>query len=258
MLAKANTVTPSGPPLEAFILRSGKQHRILRCPGGNGAPCVKPGGSWLKGRDVCVPCTERATIWDGMVPADAAREHIKWLSKQGVGYKSVADACCIGHYAIRKILGGQPRIRATTEQQILSVDAGAKPDHAFVSSKAADHLIRLLIQRGFRKVQIAHLLGAHTQGLQIGRNGVILLSTEKKIFNLVKKVNRGEVVPKSWGDPADVQVVMRRGVLLPPITSIDYDQVNHFLMELKELRSQPALPVRRTNEGTILLSQFHA
>lgn len=161
-------VTPSGPPLEGELVRAGRTFRVKRCPGANGKPCVCSEPAWLRGQGpVCGRCLERATVWDGLVSAGRVRQHLRKLSRQGVGYKSVADACDVGHTTLLEIITGKNRrIRALAAKRILAVTEDAVADHAVVSGERLLRLIEKLQEEGFTKAELARRLGYKRPALQ--------------------------------------------------------------------------------------------
>lgn len=199
MQAAAATVTPSGPPGGGTIIRGGVAHRVKTCPGANGRTCVA-GGAWLrKSTPVCSVCLERATVWDGLVDAEPARDHLMKLRRAGIGYKSVAAASDVGHGVLNGILARtQTRIRATTERRILAVDAGARADHAVLPPASAAKVARQVDELrglGFTRAEIASFLGSNSQALQIGRTGRVLAVTAAAVARLLRRARSGEIKP---------------------------------------------------------------
>ncbi|HXB74003.1 MAG TPA: hypothetical protein VNY05_37540 [Candidatus Acidoferrales bacterium] len=111
----------------------------------------KPHGTharYVAGGCHCRPCraahsrynTERARAkkdgdWNGIVSADAARKHLLWLSRRGVGYKAVGAAADVAPsilFAVRR--GTKKRIRGRTERRILAVDQTMMADTALVDA----------------------------------------------------------------------------------------------------------------------------
>lgn len=184
----ASTVKPSGPAGEGVIVRAGVAHKVCTCPGANGAPCVRTPPAWLRGtHDVCGACVERVTVWNGTVPVGPVRAHLLELSRAGVGYKSVADACDVPSSIVAKALRGEGTIRASTAKRILDVDAGAIADSALVDAAPTWTLIRRLLREGFTKGELALRLGYQTRALQIGRRRVLASTAAKvrRFFNLI-------------------------------------------------------------------------
>lgn len=196
--AEAPTVKPSGPPGEGVLVRAGVSHKVLTCPGANGAPCVRSPATWLRVGDVCNACVERATVWNGTVPVAEVRAHLLRLRRAGVGYLSVQAACDVARAVLAKILRGEGTIRASTARRILAVDAGARSDGAIAPPASAARMRRVLarlLAAGFRKGELAWLLGYRTKALQIGRKYRPVVSTVAAVDRLWRKWERGEIRP---------------------------------------------------------------
>jgi hypothetical protein len=138
------------------------------------------------------------------------------LQKAGVGYKSVAavsDVAASGLSAIKA--GRKAKIRASTEKRILAVTPDvARADGARVSAGPTNRLLAKMLEMGFRRRELAVLLGysSNTSGLQLGGRRSCLLSTKARVERLWARVKRREVFPKAWGDPALVRELLARGV----------------------------------------------
>lgn len=236
---RRDEVKPSGPPITSTLLRRGRPCKVTRCPGANGKPCVRTPASWLRGQgDVCATCVERATVWNGNVPIDEARAHLLALRGEGVGYKSVADACDVGHSALARVLAGQGTIRAATLKKILDVDAGARADHAIAPPTGVErmnHLLEQLHGMGFRKHELARLLGSNSQALQIGRTGRALVTSVGAVERLWKRVERGEVKPAAavLVDAAPVYAVVAELLEEGWISHADLERRLKFKVNLK-------------------------
>lgn len=194
----ADTVKPTGPAIEGTLLRAGRTYRVRRCPGANGAPCIK-GGAWLRGRhQVCGSCVERVTVWDGRVSPDRSRAHLLELRAAGVGYKAVSEACDISCSTLSEILAGTAgTIRAGTERRILAVDVGARADGARVPADRVNAVIADLRRRGFTLRHLGQLLGyGNNAVLQLGAFAYANAGTEARVERLLRRVERGEVVPR--------------------------------------------------------------
>lgn len=163
--AAADSVEPNpGPQRYKYFtrVRYGVKYRVRgkKCPGTGGRPCVR-GGAWLKNkRRVCTVCIERATVWNGLVPAARARAHLKALSAQGIGYKAVQAACDVAASCLTAILDGSlPNIRARTERRILAVDEGARADGSLVPAAPSYRKLDELYELGFQLRHISKELG---------------------------------------------------------------------------------------------------
>ncbi len=154
----------------------------------------------------CVPCraansrynTEReaakkAGDYRGIVSADRARRHLLKLSKQGVGYKAVADACGSSHTIVGNVAWGyRKQIRASTERAILSVDAQALADGARVPAGPTWRIINTLVAEGYSKAQLARWLGHKVPALQMRRDWVIA-RTASKVERLARLIEAGKM-----------------------------------------------------------------
>jgi hypothetical protein len=199
MVELAAEVRPSGPPLPGTLLREGREIRVLRCPGANGAACVR-GGTWLRGQSstgVCGVCVERATVWDGLVSPERARAHLMQLRRAGVGYKAVAAACDVSASTLTEILDRVGPIRASTERRILAVDTGARADGARIDAKKTNRLIAEILAKGFTRRHVATLIGYSSKAtaLQVGKGKRVTASTAARVAKLARRIERGEVQP---------------------------------------------------------------
>lgn len=193
-LAKATVLeAPPGTVGEPVACRISTGATVLRmsCPGIHGKPCVviqtTGRAAYLKSNstgNLCYECRQRI-IFNGCVPTAASVAHLKALSKQGVGYKSVADAASISRSIVGKILNGQRQtIRADTERRILVIDAGAMADGAHVPARQTWKLIRQLLAVGMTKRAIARALGRpKANGLLIHKK-FVCASTALKVRKL--------------------------------------------------------------------------
>jgi hypothetical protein len=163
--------------------------RVYRraCPGVNGERCKW--GSHLRKDStggICARCRKRL-VWNGLVDAKAARDHLAALSGLGVGYKSVADAASVSRSVVGKIRSGEKRsIRASTERRLLAVDHEAVADHGLVDARPVWRMIgRLRKFHGFSKAEIARRLGMKRPALQLGKRKV-LAKTALKVARLLR------------------------------------------------------------------------
>lgn len=118
-----------------------------------------------------------------------ARHHLVRLSKQGVGYKSVAAASDVAKGLLQEIMAGtREHIREETERRILAVDRQAAADHAIVDGRRAHRAIAKMIDLGLTKGEIAERLGYQTPALQLKPR--VLAKTEARVLRLVAEVRR--------------------------------------------------------------------
>lgn len=135
----------------------------------------------------CVPCRaansryeslrlreRRNGDWNGLVPADRARKHLRALSRAGVGRRSISEACDVGTTVICQIRSGaKTQIRARTERKILSVSKDAYAAGARVPAASTWVRIRRLLREGFTRGELAVRLGRQKRALQICRRRVL-------------------------------------------------------------------------------------
>jgi hypothetical protein len=181
--AAATVLFPTAQAPQVWTAADGTQKVRLysrACPGTDGKGC--PHKSHLRKDSkggVCGECRKKL-VWDGLVPAGRAREHLMALSGQNVGRRAVAAACDVGESILEDIRSGRKlQIRASTERRILSVDEKAVSDHALVPAGKTWKLVRTLIRKyGYTKQEIAEDLGG--QALQLGRKHIWAV-TELKV-----------------------------------------------------------------------------
>jgi predicted transcriptional regulator len=130
--------------------------------------------------------------WNGLVEAAPARRHIKKLSRQGVGYKAVADAAGVAISVVAKIRAGtKKKVRAETEKRILEVDADAIADHALIPAGPTWELLNALLERGYTKTELGRRLGskAKVPSLQVGKVSILAKKAAKvrKMYEAILK-----------------------------------------------------------------------
>jgi hypothetical protein len=116
---------------------------------------------------------------NGIVPAEKARAHLKALSAQGVGRRSVGAACDVADTVLAEIISGRKtNIRASTERAILKVTAAAAGDGALVPAKATWKMLDQLIEDGYTRTDLAARLGSKSKvpALQLKRDFVTVRS----------------------------------------------------------------------------------
>lgn len=168
-------------------LELGAERTESHCVGINDEPC--PHGTKLRKDstgNVCNKCRSKL-VWNGLVDAKPARDHLKVLSNAGVGYKSVADAACISYTVMSKIMSGKKTtIRANTEKAILGVDTGAMADHGLVDAQPVWTMVRRLIRtHGYTRGQISKKIGQGGRALQLGKKRVTARNA-MKILKLLR------------------------------------------------------------------------
>jgi hypothetical protein len=118
--------------------------------------------------------------WNGLVPADRAREHLRKLRRQGVGLRMVAEVTGLSRSILMGIArGGRARLCARSERKILRVTPAVRGDGALVPAAATWRRIEWLIEEGFTKGAIAKALGAQWPALQLRRTRVTVRTAAK-------------------------------------------------------------------------------
>jgi len=120
--------------------------------------------------------------WNGIVDAGSARQHLRRLSRLGVGQWSVVAATDIARSMIHEIKNGdRPRIRARTEGKILAVTPGQRADQAKVPAAKAWRLLEQLMVEGYTKRAIAKLLGYRSPALQLKRDRITARNEQRVV-----------------------------------------------------------------------------
>lgn len=111
---------------------------------------------------------------NGIVSAERARAHLAWLSSQGIGRKTAADAAKVASSVVCEIASGQrPNIREQTERRILAVTTATQADGATIDGAATWVLLDELLASGYSRKRIAsEIAGRPVKALQISRERV--------------------------------------------------------------------------------------
>lgn len=126
--------------------------------------------------------------WNGIVDAAPARAHIKKLARAGVGYGLVAEAANMNRGICLDIKQGRRlRARARTVRKILAVTTACRSDVATVCAASTWKLIHELLEEGYKKSQLAKMLGRQGQGLQIAKVRVHV-KTRDRVERLHRKL----------------------------------------------------------------------
>lgn len=138
----------------------------------------------------------KAGLFNPIVPAETARQHIKKLSKHGVGNRSIADVSGVRYRTISAIRSGEKlRIRKSAETAILSVGTDAATGRARIDAKPTLKALSELVERGYSKAQLARWLGYTTGDLQI-RGPLITAETAAKVRRMVALLDAGKLKRK--------------------------------------------------------------
>lgn len=128
---------------------------------------------------------------NGIVPAAAARAHLKALSEAGIGRRMVSAASDVSETCLQEVIAGRKvNIRAATERAILAVTKDAAGDGALVPGKATWKMLDQLLADGYTKSYLAQRLGskAKTPALQLKRDFVTVRSAHlvERLYDKLK------------------------------------------------------------------------
>jgi hypothetical protein len=104
-----------------------------------------------------------------------AREHLQWLSEQGVGVRAVAAATGLQRHTVWKIANGQVRrSRPETISRIMAVGTHMRKAGSLVDAEPTWRLIDDMLANGFTRTRIAAELGstAKRPALQLKRDKI--------------------------------------------------------------------------------------
>jgi hypothetical protein len=136
---------------------------------------------------------------NGIVPAGKARAHMKALSAQGVGRRSVGAACDVADTVLGDIITGRKvNIRASTERAILAVTRDAAGDRALIPAKASWKMLDELIADGYTKSELARRLGSKSKipALQLNRDFVTVRNAHlvERLYRELQFTSAKEVI----------------------------------------------------------------
>lgn len=175
------------------------------------------------------------------VPATPAREHLAWLSQQGVGLKTVARRTGLSHGTLSKLVYGSTgrppsrRIRPSTLDAILAV----RPDSAADGTRcpAGPTLARVdrLVAAGVPKARIAERLGQRGPALQLGTEFVTRRNAIA-VKAMVDELDRGELVVIRRSRHGERSVALPPPKPAPAPSPDDHDRLLLDLVEALEGR----------------------
>jgi len=151
------------------------------CVGIDGRPCKT--NSHLRKDSVggiCSNCRERLKTFVTVL-AHKTREHILFLSQNGVGEEAVHQASGVANCIIRDIRQGkQQAVLPETEKRILAVTLAAALPHALVHGQEVwKKVTELRSKGGMTKGEIAKALGNKTPALQLKKKKMTAKSARK-------------------------------------------------------------------------------
>lgn len=171
----------------------------------------EPGGDSRKGCR-CPECCASNAIYErdrarrlepAYVIADPAREHVAWLSAQGVGLKQVAKTSGVSQGSLWKLVYGKKRpdgrqepsrrIRKSTLDAILAVQPSHGAQGSRVPAGPVWEMIDRLVTAGVPKARIAERCGQRGPGLQLGRQ-VVTRENARAIKTMVAEMDAGTLV----------------------------------------------------------------
>lgn len=99
--------------------------------------------------------------------AEKARQHVRWLMSQGIGWKRIAQEAGVPTGAVSKLLYGDSkrgmapskRIRVTTGRKLLAVRPNVIAPGARIDATHAKGLLRVLLDAGWSKTAVAERVG---------------------------------------------------------------------------------------------------
>src|SRR5690606_35869095 len=132
----------------------------------------------------CQPCRDANAAYEKAratrteppyVDANEVREHIAWLSANGLGLKTLATRSVISHGALWKIVYGQPsagrpptrRVRPATRDAVLAIRPADGAPGARINARTTWHHVDTLITRGWSKAAIGKAIGQTGGSLQL-------------------------------------------------------------------------------------------
>lgn len=151
--------------------------------------CRKANSDYQRERDAR---KRRGEEQDPVVDVEPALRHMKALSKNGVGYKSVSEYSGVGKTTLFRILTGEKtHIRKSRLDAILAVHRGCFSAGSLIKAGDTWRRINWMLDEGFTKAEIARRLGAKGRGLQI-RKKKVTGRTAVKVERLERILRMGE------------------------------------------------------------------
>jgi hypothetical protein len=131
-------------------------------------------------------------IRNPIVPADAARKHLRQLAAAGIGTWAVADVTGLSRGVIQQVrMGQQTQLRLRSEELILGVDKRAISDSTLVSAAPTWRILDGLVSDGYTKTQLAKWLGL-ARAIQFRRDRVTA-KTALRVRKLAAAIKAGQL-----------------------------------------------------------------
>ena len=157
-----------GLPTRAELARREHGTRLRYLGGCRCLPCRASNARYEQAR----AAARRRGRGNPIVDAGEAQRHIRWLARQGIGYRAVAKAAGVARTVVADIKSGKKaRCRALTVRAILKVGEDATAPHALVDAGPTRRLIAELLREGFTKRQLARRFGLKSSALQFPLRG---------------------------------------------------------------------------------------
>ena len=131
-----------------------------------------------------------------LVPAAPVREHLLYLSANGVGKRRVAALSGVAASVVDMIRRGERRhVRWSTSESILGVTVGDGCLGQLIDREEAEAIVERMLRRDWTRRMIAARLGsrARTPSLQIARSAKVTRRTLRKLEVLEQLDLRGMV-----------------------------------------------------------------
>jgi hypothetical protein len=128
----------------------------------------------------------RAGAWKPRRSAEAARKHLRRLSRFGIGIRTVSEVTGI---ATSTLLGYKTErrrhISETNETLILNVTRDARIDRTRVDARRTRRMVKALLIEGFTRQELAKRMGRSQ--FQIARKPCVFAQTEMLVEKLHRK-----------------------------------------------------------------------
>lgn len=162
--------------------------RSKYCSGCRCEECRKANTEYQKERDRL----NRRGEANPLVDAEPAREHLRRLSKAGIGYKTVAEYSGIGKSTLYQLMTGtRTKVRRKNLDAILAVDRSCFTAGTLIRAGETWRRIRWMLDEGFSKAEIARRLGHASASLQFKKKRVTG-KTHVKVERLERILRLGE------------------------------------------------------------------
>lgn len=130
----------------------------------------------------------KAGDWNGLVDASEARAHILKLGKQGVGYKTVAQAAGVSKTILARVRTGERlQVRARFSRAVLAVTKDMAAPHSLVKAGELWRRIERLLGQGFTKADLARRLGYSNHALQFRRD-LVTVASDRAVAVLYRRL----------------------------------------------------------------------